>query len=96
MRAAVLLCTQELINGVQVSSFQQFQCTLPPVKNAAIAVAAAANFLRAKGLMHTLSVLEDEVDPAVLAQGESELAALLQDPAPGANAIAQIQAKAGH
>jgi hypothetical protein len=45
---------------------------LPNVRNAAI----AAEFLQSKGLLHTLSVLRDEVEPAVLEEGENELAAL--------------------
>jgi uncharacterized membrane-anchored protein len=89
MRAAVLLCAQGLMNATQFP--QEFQRILPNIKNAAIAVAAAADFLRSKGLLHTLSVLQDEIDPEVLRQGQEELAVLLQDAAPGDHAIAQVR-----
>jgi hypothetical protein len=96
MRAAVLLCIQELINGAQPSAFQAFHRVIPDAKNGALAIAAAADFLRAKGLLHTLSVLTDEIDLEALAQGQAALGALVQGAAPASCAIAQIQAISGH
>lgn len=66
MRAAVLLCTQELMNNAKKSAFEQFHRELPDIDNVETAVALAAQWLEEKGLLHTLSVLRDEVDPEVV------------------------------
>ena len=67
MRAAVLLCTQELMNNAKTSAFEQFHRELPEVENIDTAVSLVAQWLEDKGLIHTLSVLKDEVDPEILA-----------------------------
>jgi hypothetical protein len=93
MRAAVLLCTQELINGLKTSHFEQFHRGLPQeIPNAAAAIAAAVSFLQSKGLVHTLSVLYDELDPETIEHGKGELAELLQGVPPGPDTLAQLVA----
>ena len=66
MRAAVLLCTQELMNNTKKSTFEQFHRELPHVDNIEDAIGVAAKWLESKGLVHTLMVLHDEVDPREL------------------------------
>jgi hypothetical protein len=91
MRAAVLLCTQELISGARTSHFEQFHLGLPPdIPNAAAAIAAAVSFLESKGLTHTLSVLYDELDPETIEHGKGDLTELLQGKQPGPDSLSQL------
>lgn len=66
MRAAVLLCTQELMNNAKKSAFEQFHRELPQIDNIEEAIGMAAKWLASKNLTHTLAVLRDEVDPGEL------------------------------
>ena len=54
------------MNNAKKSAFEQFHRELPDIENIETAVAVAAQWLEEKGLIHTLSVLRDEVDPEVL------------------------------
>jgi hypothetical protein len=93
MRAAILLCAQELVNGVTTSHFEQFHRGLPQdIPNAAVAIAAAVSFLGSKGLVHTLSVLYDELDPAVIEHGKVDLTELLHGRPPGPGTLPRLVA----
>jgi hypothetical protein len=92
-RAAVLLCVQELGNQAKTSRFEQFHRDLPEeIPNAAAAVAAAISFLESKGLVHTPSVLSDELGPEAIERGERDLALLLQGSPPGPGTLPQLAA----
>ena len=73
MRAAVLLCTQELMNNETNSAFEKFQRTLPDNPNIPMALAVASNYLKSLGLKHVISVLNDEANPDILQEGEEAL-----------------------
>ncbi|KAK8889350.1 hypothetical protein M9Y10_034096 [Tritrichomonas musculus] len=73
MRAAVLICTQDLMNNSKASALQKFNLTLPENQNIRAALAAAADFLKQKQFIHTLSVLQEEVKQEDLEAGENEL-----------------------
>jgi hypothetical protein len=90
MRAAVLLCAQELINSTQPSAFEQFHCDLPDIPNVKLALAAVIEFLRLKGLDHTVSVLLDETKVEEVGEGGEELTNLLEKVPEGPNPIARI------
>lgn len=79
MRAAVLLCTQELMNGSKKSRFEQFHRELPPENDIELALAIAAEFLKSKGLNNTLSVLNEEIEGQAMQDGQEQLAELLPD-----------------
>lgn len=79
MRAAVLLCTQELMNGSKKSRFEQFHRELPPENDIELALAIAADYLKTKGLTNTLSVLTDEIEEQALQEGQKQLEELFQD-----------------
>lgn len=79
MRAAVLLCTQELINNAKKSSFEQFHRELPQFDNVEQALGLAVKWLEQRGLVHTLSVLRDEVDPEELKEAINQAQGSLED-----------------
>ena len=79
MRAAVLLCTQELINSAKKSSFEQFHRELPQVANIEPALGLAVKWLKQRGLLHTLSVLHDEVDPDELKEAVNAATGSIED-----------------
>lgn len=73
MRAAVLICTQDLMNNSKASPLQKFNLTLPENPNIRVALAIAADFLKHKQFIHTLSVLQEEVKQEDLESGETEM-----------------------
>ena len=79
MRAAVLLCTQELMNNAKKSAFEQFHRELPQVDNIEEAIGMAAKWLQSKNLVHTLTVLRDEVDPGELEEAMAKAATPLDE-----------------
>ncbi|KAH0785444.1 hypothetical protein GPJ56_010671 [Histomonas meleagridis] len=82
MRAAVLLCTQELMNDETNSAFEKFHRTLPDNPNIPMALAAAASYLESLGLKNVISVLNEEVNSDILQQGEEALEARFQGKEP--------------
>lgn len=73
MRAAVLVCTQDLMNGAQSTALDKFNLTLPDDNNIDIALAAALDFLKQKGFIHTASVLQEEVQQTIFEEGSKKL-----------------------
>ena len=92
MRASVLLCTQELMNNTKDSGFDKFSLNLPDSPHIKLAVAIAADYLKQKNLLHTLSVLKDEVRNDDLKEGEDEMNKALADAA-GENALEKLISK---
>ena len=78
MRAAVLICTQDLMNNSKASPLQKFNLALPENQNIRAAIAVAADYLRHKQFIHTLSVLQEEVKQEDLESGENEINQVVQ------------------
>ena len=82
LRAAVLLTVQELTNQPEKSALSQFEQKLPDFPNIKTALAFAAEFLKEKGFQQSLSVLNSELHPEDLEEGQLEMESIVKEKYP--------------
>lgn len=81
MRAAVLLCAQELMNETQESAFDQYKFSTDDEKEK-MALALCYSFIKSRNLKITTSIFEDRVSKDIILDGEemaNKIASKAQD-----------------
>ncbi|EAY14141.1 hypothetical protein TVAG_351890 [Trichomonas vaginalis G3] len=71
-RAGVLLCGQEMLNEVPNSQLEQFNKQPPNDADIEMALAIVNNYLKARGLNKTSTVLSEELPVKIFTDGEKK------------------------